>query len=149
MAFGHIPGAPAGGMQLGSGSALGTGSGSTLGINNFAEVDDVNPMENMTNMVDVMLVLAVGLMMSLVVAMNVNLLDIKELMDEDLTEVEKPEEIIDDVHSTKNPYQEMGKVYLDPKTGKTYIIKENGELENVEANPNGEAGSQGQQSEGQ
>jgi hypothetical protein len=75
-------------------------------------------------MVDAMLVLAVGLMMALVVALKVSLPDLQEILDEDLTQVDTPEEITDEIQSTENPYIELGRVYQDPITGKTYVLKE-------------------------
>ena len=119
-----IPGAPPAGLSL---------SGSQMASTPFAEDEGVDPMSNITNMVDAMLVLAVGLMMALVTAMNVNLYDIRELLDENLQQIEQPEEIVDEVFNTENPYVELGRVYQDPTTGKTYVITEDGERQETDA----------------
>jgi hypothetical protein len=116
MINGRIPGAP-----LSSGG--GVSSASSKG-RPFSQSEDVDPMSGLTNMVDAMLVLAVGLMMALVVALKVSLPDLQEILDEDLTQVDTPEEITDEIQSTENPYIELGRVYQDPITGKTYVLKE-------------------------
>ena len=141
MSYGDIPGAPPGGHDL-----LKSGLSSAP----FGQIEDVDPMANMTNMVDAMLVLAVGLMMALVVAMNVNFYDIRELLEDDLTEIENPEDIVDDIHATENPYQEMGTVYQDPTTGKTYVITDSGEQQEVgtPTNTNEESETNGDADEG-
>jgi hypothetical protein len=89
--------------------------------------EELNPMEGLTNLPDVMLVLAVGLMLALVVNWNI------DVMPKDAPDIEPPaigEEIevdgIDDGESTEldgsAEYVEMGKVYLDPATGKYYVV---------------------------
>jgi hypothetical protein len=102
---------------------LGLG-GSTFGSATFGQDEGVDPMANITNMVDAMLVLAVGLMMALVTLMNVNLLDLKEIMEDDLSEVEDAEQIVDDIQMTENPYVEMGTMYVDTATGKQYLLQQ-------------------------
>jgi hypothetical protein len=89
--------------------------------------EELNPMEGLTNLPDVMLVLAVGLMLALVVNWNI------DVMPKDSPEVEPPaigEEVevdgIDESEGTEldadSQYVEMGKVYLDPATGKYYVV---------------------------
>ena len=118
-----IPGAPPTGFNF---------TGTSLASQPFNEDNDVDPMANTTNLVDCMLVLALGLMMALVTAMNVNLYDIREILDTDLEQIEEPEEIVDEIHNTENAYIEMGMVYQDPTTGKTYVVQENGAAEETQ-----------------
>ena len=115
-----IPGAPPGGFGF---------SGSWSNDDPFDTSEEVNPLANLTNLVDAMLVLAVGIMIALVNLLGAHNVNIQELMKEDLTEIVNPEEIVDDIYATENAYQEMGKVYMDPETGKTYVIKEDGSQE--------------------
>lgn len=119
-----IPGTPPSGFGLGGSSMVSTPFGSD---------DDVNPMSKITNIADAFLVMALGLMLALVTAMNVSLFDIREILSDNLQQIEQPEEILDDVFNTENPYVELGRVYQDPTTGKTYVINEDGEREETDS----------------
>lgn len=82
------------------------------------ENTDVNPMESIANLVDAMLVLAVGMMLAVIINWNVELdslidadeIDASQLNDDQIEEVEEDQAL-----------QEKGMVYQDPETGKYYI----------------------------
>lgn len=66
----------------------------------------INPMESVVNLIDIMLIFACGLMISIVSLWNIDL------------------QAADQLNQTKgNSYQDMGRVYEDPETHKMYIIK--------------------------
>jgi hypothetical protein len=91
--------------------------------------DDVNPMEGAVNIVDAMLVFACGLMLSLVVYWNV------DLRGGDMTPVSQGAEVsgaealqeqIDGSAEYGSGFEEVGKVYRDPTTGKLYLAEDGG-----------------------
>ena len=65
----------------------------------------ISPTESLINLIDVMLIFACGLMVSIVMLWNLEL-------------HENPAD-----YEQNNAYQEIGQVYEDPETGKIYIIK--------------------------
>ncbi|WP_082848537.1 DUF2149 domain-containing protein [Clostridium ljungdahlii] len=66
----------------------------------------INPMESVVNLIDIMLIFACGLMVSIASLWNIKM---------------NPS---DQINKTKsNSYQDMGQVYEDPVTKKMYIIK--------------------------
>ncbi|MGI6721139.1 MAG: DUF2149 domain-containing protein [Anaerovoracaceae bacterium] len=90
-----------------------------------SDSEDVNPMSNIANLVDVMLVLAVGIMLALV--MNWNL----DISSTGTVPVEKTREVTNVKNIDKNDVgradsdsglSEMGTVYKDKKSGKLYMI---------------------------
>lgn len=128
-----IPGAPPSGYGF---------SGSWDNDDPFDSSEDVNPLANMTNLVDAMLVLAVGIMVALVTLLGAHQVNYQELMKEDLSEIDNPEEIADDIYATDSPYQELGKVYMDPETGKTYVMTEDGSSEETDVDWQGASTSE-------
>ena len=91
--------------------------------NRSSDKEDVNPMENLANLTDAMLLLAVGIMVALIMHWNLNVYT---------TQLSKKQELSDNVkqsvaESVQNGsgMQELGKVYKDPKTGKMYMVQEN------------------------
>lgn len=103
------------------------GSGRLKGEKDFNE--DVNPMDGVSNMADVMLVFACGIMMALILNWNV---DVKATTNEPVP-VEQGQEVKDiqnfgegeGVLSEDGTYEELGKVYRDPKTGSLYMVETN------------------------
>ena len=83
--------------------------------------DDVNPMENIANVSDVMLVLAVGIMLALVMHWNVNISDSIELEDATVTE-EEIEQSSSATGDEDEQYEEVGTVYRDKETGEMYVV---------------------------
>jgi hypothetical protein len=86
--------------------------------------EDVNPMEGAVNIVDAMLVFACGLMLSLVIYWNVDLKSGEmrqvEAGGAQLTEEELLSESGDGT-AEGSGFEEIGKVYRDPATGKLYL----------------------------
>lgn len=88
--------------------------------------EDVNPMDSLSNLADVMLVFACGIMLALIINWNV---DVGATVT-DPVELEQGQEVtgVEDfgdgegVLSEDGQYEEMGTVYRDPKTGKLYMI---------------------------
>ena len=103
--------------------------GAGLGRNPFrASEEDVNPSEYLTNLSDCMLVLACGLMVALVVAWSVRLPSSTEVEQTgEMREVTDLEDITGEAGGAGSGYDELGMVYQDPKTGKMYLIQEEGE----------------------
>ena len=93
----------------------------------FLEDEDLNPMEGAGNIADVMLVFATGLMMSLIIFWNVDLQATDLVPAQDATEVESMNataQEVQDTVDTEAQYQKMGTVYIDPATGKMYLIED-------------------------
>lgn len=108
-----------------------------LSRNNPFGEDEEDPMAGVANLVDAMLVIAVGLLVFLVISWNMQ----NVVFNEDLTQEQKQEamdamqqvtqvdqgqqlnEIPDISNSTGEGYAEMGKVYKDPKTGKMIMVE--------------------------
>lgn len=66
----------------------------------------ISPMESVVNLIDIMLIFACGLMVSIASLWNINM------------------NASNQINKTKsNSYQDMGQVYEDPVTKKIYIIK--------------------------
>lgn len=63
-------------------------------------------MESVVNLIDIMLIFACGLLVSIVTLWNLDL-NLAERMNQ----------------ADSNYYQDMGRVYEDPETGTMYIIK--------------------------
>lgn len=84
--------------------------------------EDVSPMEGMANLVDVMLVFACGLMLALIINWNVDLtvvLDRDKLKEVDAEQVERNLEAL-----SASRFEDLGNAFMDPETGKVYIISE-------------------------
>ncbi len=105
------------------------GSGRLTGQNSFEQREEVNPMAAVANLVDAMLVLAVGIMLALIVSWNLNISAsgqvndnarredaLSDFTEEDITDSEVPEEKL----------EKQGTVYYDPDTDKYYIIAQDG-----------------------
>lgn len=90
--------------------------------------EEVDPMSLMSNIGDVMLVFACGLMVALVVAWNVDLSKFqqveadKELSQDDVSTIE------DQLGGEGNSFVDVGKVYQDPATGKYYLVEEGADV---------------------
>lgn len=86
--------------------------------------EDVDPMTSMTNVGDVMLVFACGLMVALVMAWNLDLSQFAQVeMDEELAQ-EDVTEMNEQLYGEGDAFVEMGTVYQDPNTGKYYLVEE-------------------------
>lgn len=90
---------------------------------------DADPMSNVANLVDCMLVFMLGLIIALVAYWNVALPD-KELIQlnkKDLEEVQDIQQVMSQITSTESVYEELGTVYRDPFTNKLYMLAEDEE----------------------
>ena len=79
--------------------------------------EDISPMEGVANLVDVMLIFACGLIIALIAAWNVDVTKTPYRVT-DIKVQEGQEEI------APENLQEMGTVYMDPETGKLYVIED-------------------------
>lgn len=93
--------------------------------------EDVTPMWGVANMADIMLVLAVGIMVALVASWNLNSDDnsISKLNDgsKELMELSENMALLDEESAKKiknSGMKELGSIYMDPNTGKMYVIVE-------------------------
>lgn len=85
--------------------------------------EDVNPMAVTGNIVDAMLVLAVGMMLALVTHHGVDLAQGRSSMQELENAESIPEEQVKEVE-TNEGLEKKGVAYQDPETGKFYIRQE-------------------------
>lgn len=104
------------------------------GRKRFSEGEE-DPMTGTTNLVDAMLVIAVGLLIFVVISWNMQSVvfqshDPQQTLDEsspDVTEVSEGQvlnETPDTSNSSGQGYMEMGKVYKDPTTGKLIMVED-------------------------
>ena len=95
---------------------------------NEFEEEEANPMAGVSNLADVMLVLAVGIMLALVINWNIDVgsdSTVTEVDTEDLTEIEEYESVTEEELSeitSDTGLEEKGTVLVDPETGKYYIL---------------------------
>jgi hypothetical protein len=82
--------------------------------------DEVNPMDGLFNLADVMLVFSCGLIIALIAAWNLDVSDRLNLP----TEVDSLGENSQETIQNPDALQEMGTVYMDPETGKYYILND-------------------------
>ncbi len=102
------------------------------------ESEEEDPMAGIANLVDAMLVIAVGLLVFLVLAWNMQSVlfnenltpeqkeQVMEVMNQEVTEVQEGQvlnETPDTSNQTGQGYTEMGKVYEDPSTGKMIMVR--------------------------
>lgn len=102
------------------------------GRKRFSEGDE-DPMAGTSNLVDAMLVIAVGLLIFVVISWNMQSVVFQnheqQTLDEsspDVTEVSEGQvlnETPDSSNSSGQGYMEMGKVYKDPSTGKLIMVE--------------------------
>ena len=100
--------------------------------------EEEDPMAGTANLVDAMLVIAVGLLVFLVLAWNMQSVlfndqltqeqkeKVMEAMNQEVTEVQEGQvlnETPDTSNKTGQGYTEMGKVYKDPSTGKLIMVQ--------------------------
>ncbi len=99
----------------------------------FSEAEE-DPMAGTSNLVDAMLVIAVGLLIFVVISWNMQSVvfqenDQQQALDEsspDITEVSEGQvlnETPDTSDDSGQGYMEMGKVYKDPSTGKLIMVE--------------------------
>ena len=91
------------------------------GLRAAASDRSFNPMEGVANLADCMLVLACGLMLSLIVSWNLDLAVDEPLADTPLSTVEELENTEHQLEDTAG-YEQLGVVYQDPATGELYMV---------------------------
>ena len=89
--------------------------------------EEVNPMSGISTLADAMLVLAVGIMLALVINWNIDVgsSSVTEIDKSQMSELEDYDAISDDDLSEitgDKGLQEKGSVYVDPDTGKMYVV---------------------------
>ena len=85
--------------------------------------EDFDPMSSMGNLADVMLVFACGLLQALIINWNVDVAQVAQQQPETKYEVEGIEEGESQTIEGESQLQEMGTVYMDPETGKYYVVE--------------------------
>ena len=90
-----------------------------------------DPMTGIANLVDAMLVIAVGFLVFVIISWNMQAMidpdqSIQEAMQQQTTEVDQGQQLNetpDTSNSSGQGYIEMGKVYKDPATGKLIMVE--------------------------
>ena len=90
-----------------------------------------DPMAGTSNLVDAMLVIAVGFLVFVIISWNMQAMinpeqNIHQQMQQKMTEVDTGQvlnETPDTSNSSGQGYTEMGKVYKDPTTGKLIMVE--------------------------
>lgn len=96
--------------------------------------EEEDPMAGTSNLVDAMLVIAVGLLIFVVISMNMQSVVFQDNSQNqaiqesnaNITEVTEGEVLNDTPESSESSgqgYMEMGKVYKDPSTGKLIMVE--------------------------
>ncbi len=85
--------------------------------------EDFDPMSSMGNLADVMLVFACGLLLSLIINWNVDVEQVAQQQPATKYEVEGVESGETKTIEGESQLQEMGTVYMDPETGKYYVVE--------------------------
>ena len=91
--------------------------------------EEINPMAHVANLVDAMLVLAVGIMLALIVSWNLNIAENGQVNDNASKEdavTDFTEEDIDNAETPSENLEKQGSVYYDPDTDKYYVIAQDG-----------------------
>ena len=96
--------------------------------------EDVNPMNYVSNLSDVMLILATGIMLALIIHWQI---DVDTVSAEETTQTEEEGSVDvtttftdDDLENSQevpDSLEELGAVYYDAETGTYYIIKGDGD----------------------
>jgi len=102
----------------------------------FSEGEE-DPMAGTSNLVDAMLVIAVGLLIFVVISWNMQSVVFSDTSNQqsqpvqspnvNVTEVSEGQELNETPDSSQNSgqgYMEMGRVYKDPSTGKLIMVEE-------------------------
>ncbi len=99
--------------------------------NNYDSDENISPMDNISNMSDAMLVLAVGIMLALVINWNIDInVSSSHNTGETVNESEFQEYEFEDenqdtqvsIEDVESNYVKSGTVYTDTVTGKTYVV---------------------------
>ena len=96
--------------------------------NFFSDDEELNPMEYVSNLSDVMLILAVGIMLALIVRWNVDITPTVSSEDTSLdAEAAFTQEELDNMRSeateSSDDLEKRGEIYYDAETGTYYIVE--------------------------
>lgn len=83
--------------------------------------EEISPMDGVSNLADVMLVFACGLMLALITHWNV------DLMVMDVTQMQDVTEQVDIMNGTSSEssgtgLESLGQAYMDPETNQVYVV---------------------------
>lgn len=89
--------------------------------------ESFSPMEGVGNMADAMLVFACGILLALILSWNVNVSETGEITKNASNatyEIDGLDGAVTQEIDAGTPLEEMGTVYMDPETGKYYVMAE-------------------------
>ena len=93
----------------------------------FLRGEKDEPTESLTNLADIMLIFAVGIMLFALSRWNVNLVDVSVVrLNQDLLVLVEDLEIMNqatDLQGSSNSSDKAEEVYIDTKTGEMFIFK--------------------------
>ncbi|MDY0339903.1 MAG: DUF2149 domain-containing protein [Coriobacteriia bacterium] len=93
------------------------------------ELESADPRASLMNLVDVMIVFSCGLIVALLTFWNLDMPSATEIIaKDDVTEIEKMDEMAEQMMSAGGAYSELGSVYQDLETGKLYMLTEDAEI---------------------
>ena len=102
------------------------GSGGLRGSSANRVREDINPMATVANLVDAMLVLAVGIMLALIISWNLNVSEagqVTEKVDkEDAVSTFSDQDLEKKKEDDSSNLEKQGSVYYDPTTDQYYVI---------------------------
>ena len=101
-----------------------------------ASDDDIDPMAGTTNLVDAMLVLALGFLIFVVISWNMQSVIFSDMSQDqkqavmesmkqvsEVTQGQELNDTPDTSHSSGQGFTELGKVYKDPSSGKLIMVE--------------------------
>ncbi len=86
--------------------------------------EELDPMSSITNMTDLMLVLAVGFLIFAVMSTGMQEILENQQSQQETVEIEPGQELteqLENIDSSTSGFTKTGTVYTDPKTGKQYM----------------------------
>ena len=89
----------------------------------FGDGEDLNPMNYISNLSDVMMLLAVGIMLALIMHWNVPIQTSQETVEQNQeTVVEFTEDDLESTNELPENMEKTGEVFYDPDSGSYYIV---------------------------
>ena len=89
--------------------------------------EDFSPMEGVGNMADAMLVFACGILLALILSWNVSVSETGEINKSGASptyQIDGLDGAVTQEIDANTPLQEMGTVFMDPETGKYYVMQQ-------------------------
>ena len=84
--------------------------------------EDLDPMSYISNLSDVMMLLAVGIMLALIMHWNVPIQTSQDIQPEQEAAVEFSEDDLESTPELPENIEKAGEVFFDPETGSYYIV---------------------------